>query len=214
MASPSPEGKDVRLERNNATKSEFEKRIFPHVEVLLEISLGLTKNGLDATRLLRETIGVACLSWNESAPKEVTRLWLHDILNGQYLNGFQLRARQPVPEGSDILEQVLNTNKYNRLSPIGASRDLLEVSSTALSKVYTDFFQAIASLPEAFRLAMSLSYIEGLTIREIADLVNTQPRRISTLLYCGYRLLREELFVLLTSNNGLDAFASPEAQSA
>lgn len=199
---------------NNATKTEFEKRIFPHIEVLLEISLGLTKNGLDATRLLRDTVAEAFRSWDESAPHEITRLWLHDILTGQYLNGFQLQARQPASNGSDTFEQVLVKNKYGQLLPIGASHLRQELPKTAPSEEHANFFQAITSLPEAFRLTMSLSYIEGLTVREIADLVSAQPRRISTLLYCGYRLLREELFVLLTSNNGLDAFAKSEAQSA
>ena len=55
---------------------------------------------------------------------------------------------------------------------------------------------------------MILSYLEGFSNREIADLAGVQPQAIESLLNRGRGLLREELFAhLMDEDDSLDTAA-------
>ena len=70
-----------------------------------------------------------------------------------------------------------------------------------------NYFTAIASLPAVFRSAMILSYLEGFSYREIANLAGVQPHAIESLLNRGREFLREELFAHLMGSDSLETVA-------
>jgi hypothetical protein len=67
------------------------------------------------------------------------------------------------------------------------------------------FSHAIMRLPAAFRSAMILSYLEGFSTREIADLAGVKPKAIDSLLKRGRELLKDEVFVLLVGKGEIRA---------
>jgi len=48
----------------NSKRTEFKEEVSPHLEVLLRISLWLTRNGDDATRLMHRTLAEAYRLWD------------------------------------------------------------------------------------------------------------------------------------------------------
>ncbi len=182
----------------SAKRTEFRDRIVPRLDVLVQISLSLTKNGRDANRLMRGAIAEAYSSWDESTPAETCDLWIYDIMTKRYQNGFQSHTILPVPTfdgtGDDTLAE------HGRL-PAATKIDVPQNSPVAdKSHKRVNFLNAITSLPTVLKYPMILSYIEGSSFTRIATMAGVRPHKIQSLLYRGCGIVRNELFAVLLDN--------------
>jgi RNA polymerase sigma factor (sigma-70 family) len=189
---------------DSAKRLDFKDKIQPHLEVLLQFSLWLTKNGRDAARLMREAMAEAYRSWDEWIPEESYDIWLHNILTRRFFNGFQQQSRPLVPILVDAVDN--SVAKKNRLSSSTTPNAPRQIFMNGKSDEDVSYFRAIASLPTVFRSAMILSYLEGFSNKQIANLAGVQPHAIESLLNRGRALLREEFFAHLTGDDSLDTF--------
>jgi DNA-directed RNA polymerase specialized sigma24 family protein len=87
VAKHGPRVEEFRMMSESAKRVYLRRMVSPHLEVLRQISLLLTKDGLDATRLAHETVEEAYRSPDESIPEENCSLWLFRILTRRFLNG-------------------------------------------------------------------------------------------------------------------------------
>ena len=189
----------------SAKRSDFKDKILPHLEVLLQFSLCLTKNGLDAAKLMREAMAEAYRTWDESMSEEGCDIRLHNILTQHFFNGFQQRSHTLTPILDDSVDD--NLAKNNRLFPSTTTNVRHKSFLTGESDEDVNYFRAIAGLPAVFRPAMILSYLEGFSNKEIANLAGVQPHVIESLLNRGRQLLREEFFAHLMGGDSLDTFS-------
>lgn len=189
----------------NERRSDFKEKASPHLEVLLQFSLWLTKNGRDAARLMREAMAEAYGSWDASIPEDSCDIWLHNILTRWFYNGFQQHSRSLVPISGDNVDKRLVKN--NRLFSGRTTNASQKSFMTGESDEDVSYFKAIAGLPVVFRSAMILSYLEGFSNAEIANLTGVRPHAIESLLNRGRGLLREELFAHVMDNDSLNTVA-------
>ncbi len=75
-------------------------------------------------------------------------------------------------------------------------------AQTGESDRYSAYSDAAVRLPAVFRFAVIQSYLEGFSLREIADLTGLRPRTIESLLNRGRELLLEELHAHMMGKNG------------
>jgi DNA-directed RNA polymerase specialized sigma24 family protein len=160
----------------------------PQLEALLQISLGLTKNGRDAVRLLNESMSEATLFWAGTAVEDTWSTRLHEILTRRFFSSFQESAHPQATFRHTTTPQTLA--KYQLLLAANPARQR-NPAPAAASKGQLRYVKAITGLPMEFRPAMILSYIEGFSNTEIADLAGRQPHEIESLLYRGCRLVRD-----------------------
>jgi len=186
-------------------REDFKDRVFPHLEILLQFSLWLTKNGRDAAKLMREAMAEAYQSWDDPMPEASCKIWLHKILTRRFFDSFQHHSRPLVPICSDNVDESLIKN--NRLFSVTATNARSQSSPTDESDEDVSYFKAIAGLPKVFRSAVILSYLEGFSNREIADLTGVQPHAIESLLNRGRGHLREELFAHLMGRDSFEMVA-------
>lgn len=70
------------------------------------------------------------------------------------------------------------------------------VQTEVLQKVQTaEVKKMIAGLPEAYRVVIVLRYIEDLSYKEIAGLIDTQPHTVAARLHRAKKILAERLVV-------------------
>jgi RNA polymerase sigma-70 factor, ECF subfamily len=188
--------------------SDFRERISPHLEVLLQFSLSLTRNGRDAMKLVREVMTEAYHSWDQALPEDHYDTWLHGILTKQFYNGFQQQLHEPDLVLDDIIDDSLIES--NRLFDMTTADSIRGSSLAEESGADINYLRAVANLPMVFRTAMVLSYLEGFTNREIANLAGVQPHAIESLLNRGRGFLREELFAHLTEDDGREDVTNRE----
>jgi RNA polymerase sigma-70 factor, ECF subfamily len=194
---------ELQMMSDRVKRADFKDKISPHLEVVLQYSLSLTKDGRDATRLMRETMVEAYQIWNESVPKDSCNVWLHNILTRRFFNGFQQHSLSFAPIISDNVDDSLIVN--NRLFNTATINPGQESFPTGESDEDVNYLRAVAGLPTAFRSAMILSYLEGFTNKEIANLAGVQPHAIESLLNRGRQLLRKEFFAHLMGSDSFDS---------
>lgn len=189
----------------NSKRTEFKEEVSPHLEVLLRISLWLTRNGDDATRLMHRTLAEAYRLWDGRTSEADCLTWLRKILTKQFLIDVQQHSHMLGADRADKVEE--REVEDVRFSP--ESRAVSRRSSSAAGRFDEDviYFRAIAGLPAVVRPAMILSCLEGFTSGEIATLAGAQTYAVESLLKRGRTLLQNELFAHLIGDNGSDKAA-------
>lgn len=193
-----------------AKRSDFKDKIVPHLEVLLQFSLWLTGDGRDAVRLMREALAEVYDTWVESISDEPCDVKLHYVLTRRFLNDGQQATVARISgvnvnfnEGADIddcLDCATKNYIQRRSWFAGESND-----------VDNKYLAAFAGLPPAFRSVMILSYLEGFSNGEIANLAGVRPHAVELTLNRGRSFLREELFAHLMGEVNLDTIGDREA---
>jgi RNA polymerase sigma-70 factor (ECF subfamily) len=106
------------------------------------------------------------------------------------------RSWDTLPAGEDCTLQLQDI-MTRRFSGSGRRHVSPPVSEAEYGAEYSD---AIAGLPDVFRSAMILSYLEGFSSSEIAGLAGVPPHEIDALLERGREIIRDELFAYLMGN--------------
>jgi len=180
----------LRWIRDGGQVSEFEGVALVHLDLLYRAALRLTHNRAEAEDLVQETWLRALRHFDQFDPGSNCRAWLLTILRNAFLN----RVRR---EGREILESDMAATEA------GAAR--LEEASVARSSPEEDFFQtvlhgdvdrALKTLPLPFRLVVTLADLEGLTYKEIAQVLGCPIGTVMSRLSRARQLLRKELVML------------------
>ena len=180
----------LRWIRDGGQTSEFEGVALVHLDLLYRAALRLTHNRAEAEDLVQETWLRALRHFDQFDPGSNCRAWLLTILRNAFLN----RLRR---EGREILESDMAATEA------GAAR--LEEASVARSSPEEDFFQtvlhgdvdrALKTLPLPFRLVVTLADLEGLTYKEIAQVLGCPIGTVMSRLSRARQLLRKELVTL------------------
>ncbi len=180
----------LRWIRDGGQVSEFEGVALGHLDLLYRAALRLTHKRAEAEDLVQETWLRALRHFDQFDPGSNCRAWLLTILRNAFLN----RLRR---EGREILESDMAATEA------GAAR--LEEASVARSSPEEDFFQtvlhgdvdrALKTLPLPFRLVVTLADLEGLTYKEIAQVLDCPIGTVMSRLSRARQLLRKELVTL------------------
>jgi RNA polymerase sigma-70 factor (ECF subfamily) len=180
----------LRWVRGRGHAPEFEEVALIHLDLLYRTALRLTHNRAEAEDLVQETWLRALRHFDQFDPGSNCRAWLLTILRNAFLN----RVRR---EGREILESDMAADGS------GAAR--LEEASVAHSSPEEDFFQtvlhgdvdrALRTLPLPFRFVVTLADLEGLTYKEVAQVLDCPIGTVMSRLSRARQLLRKELVTL------------------
>ena len=117
------------------------------------------------------------------------KAWLFRILTNTYINIYRKRQRQPYQSGSEDLTdwQLHEVESHD-------SRGLRSAEAEALDRLAdADVVEALAKVPEDFRMAVYLADVEGFSYKEIAEIMDTPVGTVMSRLHRGRKLLRELL---------------------
>jgi RNA polymerase sigma-70 factor (ECF subfamily) len=167
----------------------FEREAIPLLSELYGGALRLTRNPSDAEDLLQETYLRAYRGFASFKEGTNLRAWLYRILTNAFINIYRKRQREPQTiSDSDVEEWYL----YDKLGPEGA-----EASAEAQvldSLPDEDVQEALASLPDQFRLAVLLADVEGFSYKEIAEILEVPIGTVMSRLHRGRRALERRLW--------------------
>jgi len=156
-----------------------------HLDGLYHVALRLTRNRAEAEDVVQETCLRAFRSFDRFNPGTNCRAWLFAILRNVFLNRVRTRGREVLEaemEGLDQVEAAADTH-------VGGSPEE-QLLQTVL---HGDVDRALAALPLAFREAVMLVDIEGLTYREVAEVIGCPIGTVMSRLSRGRALLRRAL---------------------
>jgi RNA polymerase sigma-70 factor, ECF subfamily len=179
---PSPPGPARSPEER---REGFEQEALVHLDALYRVALRLTANPSDAEDLVQETMLRAFRSWDRYTPGTNAKGWLLTILRHLFINEYRRRSRHPETVDVDTIEPFALFQEVQEEDPQGAFFDKI---------VDDEVLRAVDQLPEAFREAVTLSDVEGLSYEEVAKVLDVPVGTVKSRLYRGRRLLQAKLY--------------------
>lgn len=165
-----------------SAKERFEKqaeRVFPSV---LGTALRLTRSKEEAEDLAQEAIVRAFEAYDRFDGTNF-KAWVLRILTNLFINKYRRKTRGPQ------VASLEDENVYEPVAEEGQEPDA-QLFDGLLSQ---EVEEALAKVPEDFRMAVILSDIEGLSYQEIAEATNVPVGTVRSRLARGRAILRREL---------------------
>jgi RNA polymerase sigma-70 factor (ECF subfamily) len=179
-----PENRSLQLD----LRKQFEAEAVPHMDALLRTALRMTRNQSDAEDLVQETMVKAYRFWDKFEPGSNCRAWLFKIMTNIFINEYRSKSRTPV---SVNLDDIDDNFLYGQLAAMPPGRT---PEQELFAKIFDDDVKkAIEELPDDFRLVVVLSFLEGFSYQEIADIIDLQLGTVKSRLHRGRKLLQKKL---------------------
>lgn len=178
-------------------QEEFEAEIIPHLDAMYHFALRLTANPDDAEDLVQESIVKAFRFFSSFEQGTNAKAWLFRILKNSFINDFRKQAKQPYKVD------------YNDIAPYYESVRSEQSNSTNLQTTMfselldDDITEALAKLPEDFRIVVLLSDIEEFSYEEIANMLDVPIGTVRSRLHRGRNLLRTTMLDYATKRGYL-----------
>src|SRR6478609_2109293 len=171
-------------------RSEFERQALAHTDALYGAAYRLTRNARDAEDLVQDSLLRAYRFWDSFEQDSNCKAWLLRIVTNTFINEYQRKKRSREVLDAATAEQdatdgvLVHATARDKQSPDQA---LLHAS------VSDDVQQALQQLPDDFRTAVILCDMQGLSYKEIADIMETPVGTVMSRLFRGRKLLAAAL---------------------
>ncbi len=171
---------------------EFEALIESHLDGLFGVALRYTRDRALAEDLVQDTVVRALRFRDRFEPGTNFKAWVYTILTHTFIHRYRRQKRE-----REILDGQ-NRVDVDRQLHSEQSRELaLRPESAYLDNLLSDdVLRALDSIPDDFRTVVVLCDIEGLSYKDIADIVGCPVGTVMSRLYRGRRMLEGKLFGL------------------
>jgi len=186
---------DIRKSGDKEKKQRFEAEALIHLDALHRTALRMTRNDGDADDLVQETFMKAYRFWDKFEEGSNCRAWLFKIMTNLFINNYRAKSRAPqVVELEDVDDDFL----FGQLSALGPADN---PEQHFFAKVFDDDVKAaIDELPDDFKIVVVLSFLEGFSYQEIADITDLQIGTVKSRLHRGRKLLQKSLWQYALKN--------------
>ena len=167
---------------------EFEAVALVHLDALYRNALRLTQNRSEAEDLVQETCLRAFRSFHRFNPGTNCRAWLFTILRNAFLNRIRQAGRDVLAGETAELESASARHVAEAEPARGHPEE--EFFQTVL---HGDVDRSLRALPLTFREVVILADLEGLTYKEIAQVLGCPLGTVMSRLSRGRTLLRQAL---------------------
>ena len=198
--------------KKNPVLDEFETLLESQLDGLYSVALRYTRDPAQAEDLVHDT-AVRALRFRDRFERGSNfKAWIYTILTNTFIHRYRRQKRE-----REILEGASRDDVERQLRSESA-RDLArEPESAYLEQLLSDdVIRALDDLPEDFRTVVVLCDIEGLSYKDIADVLKCPVGTVMSRLYRARRLLERKLAVLAVERGilrpGAQAAAPVEAE--
>ncbi len=181
----------LKLKKAQEKRSEFEKVALVHIDSVYNVALRMTRNKNDAEDLVQETYLKAFRFFDKFQLGTNCKAWLLKILTNLFNNRYRQRTKEPPQISYEEMEEDF---LYSRLLKEGGEPGENPEQVLFSQIVEDDVKKVMDNLPEEFRMVVILSFIEGCSYKEIAEIMDTNIGTVKSRLHRGRMILQKALY--------------------
>ena len=166
---------------------EFEEVALVHLDTLYRSALRLTHNRAEAEDIVQETCLRAFRNFHRFNPGTNCRAWLLTILRNIFLNRVRRAGREVLEEDLPAWESALETGPGLIPPSTNPEEEFLQ------TVLHGDVDRALKAVPLVYREAVILADLEGLSYKEVAEVLGCPIGTVMSRLSRGRHLLRQAL---------------------
>lgn len=171
-------------------RTEFERQALVHVDALYGAAYRLTRNPRDAEDLVQDALLRAYRFWDSFQQDSNCKAWLLRIVTNTFINEYQRRKRtREVLDAASAEQDATDGVLVHATAGDKQSPDQAMLAAS----VSDDVQRALDGLPDDFRTAVILCDMQGLSYKEIADIMETPVGTVMSRLFRGRKLLAAAL---------------------
>jgi RNA polymerase sigma-70 factor (ECF subfamily) len=175
-----------------AARREFEATALPLINNLYGAAMRLTRDPAEAEDLVQDSMVRAFRFWSTFQQGTNIKAWMFTILRNTFINGYHRRGRK-----RDFQNDV--NSQMRSLGPTVALANSTSQPPGPEEAVSSEITQmrireALDSLPPDYRLAVTLADLEGLSYKEIAEVMECPIGTVMSRIYRGRKILHKLLY--------------------
>jgi RNA polymerase sigma-70 factor (ECF subfamily) len=179
--------RSILWKSRSESPDEFEQVALVHLDALYQTALRLTHNRAEAEDLVQEAYLRAFRGFHRFNPGTNCRAWLFTIMRNVFLNQVRHGGREVLDADMTILDTATESATAARPTRENPEEEFLQ------TVVHGDVDRALRSLPLVFREAVVLADLEGLSYKEVAEVIGCPIGTVMSRLSRGRHLLRQAL---------------------
>lgn len=185
---PDPNLPVLAIESPLERKLRFERDALVFASPLYGAALRYTKNPQDAEDLVQDTFAKAFNSFHQFEAGTNLKAWLYRILTTTFINTYRKDQRRPQISDGEVEDwQIFKAASHT--SDQGKSAEDLVLEHLPDG----DVKEALAAIPEDFRMVVYYADVEGYAYKEIAEILDIPAGTVMSRLHRGRKLLRASL---------------------
>jgi RNA polymerase sigma-70 factor, ECF subfamily len=175
--------------QNNDKRKSFEKEAVIHIDSLHRTALRMTRNEDDASDLVQEAMVKAYRFWEKYEEGSNARAWLYKIMTNIFINNYRSKSRAPQTVAYEDIDDNFLFGQLSSMKPAPNPEEEF------FARVFDDDVKsAVEELPEDFRVVVVLSFLDGFSYQEIADIAGLNIGTVKSRLHRGRKLLQKSLW--------------------
>lgn len=183
-------GSTHRMLASRHKRTEFERQALAHLDALYGAAYRLTRNARDAEDLVQDSLLRAYRFWDSFQQDSNCKAWLLRIVTNTFINEYQRKKRSREVLDAATAEQDATDGVLVQ----AAAADKQSPAQMLLNNSVSDDVQrALDSLPDDFRTAVILCDMQGLSYKEIAEIMECPVGTVMSRLFRGRKLLAAAL---------------------
>jgi len=177
-------------------RSAFEKEILKHIDSLYNTALRLTRNESSARDLVQDAYLRAVKFWKSFEKGTNSRAWMYKILMNLFYTEYARKEHE-----REVLDlhpfDPGNNDFYGSLD----APEIKDPESFLLDHIEgEDVMKVMDHLPADFRAVVLLFDLEGMTYREISEVLNIPAGTVMSRLFRARQVLKEKLAKVATDH--------------
>ena len=173
-------------------RSTFPEEAMQYTPQLFSTALRMTRNRSDAEDLVQETFLKAWRAFDSYTEGTNLRAWLFRIMTNTYINKYNAAQRRPTETELDDVEELFLFRRAGAIDPnrMNASAE------DQMMELFTDdeVKNAIEELPDAYRMPLLLSDVDGFSYKEIAEMLDIPIGTVMSRLHRGRKSMQKRLY--------------------
>jgi RNA polymerase sigma-70 factor (ECF subfamily) len=171
---------------------DFEELALPYLPSLYRVAMRLRADQQDAEDLVQDTYIKALQAFPSLREPEKVRPWLLQILSRAAIDRFRREPREIYVGDLEDLDGFSLYDKIRDEDPFPYSEQLHQDFLAQFRDEEVN--RALRALPQEYRLPLVLFYVEELSYRELAEVLECPVGTIMSRLFRGRKMIERELW--------------------